>query len=596
MNNDVVPEFVLTRELDEEEKLASAIPPTIVYSLSEAEQKRLSLIQELLAAQHLPNYGQSQREVAKQLGITVRSVRRLLQRYRLEGISGLVAQPRRDRGKVKIAQDWQDFIVKTYQEGNRGSRRMTPAQVAMRVKVRAQELGTEEYPSHMSVYRILNCLIEQKTKPKRSLGWREDCLTLKTREGIKIPIEWSNQVWQCDHTQVDVLVVDREGEILGRPWLTIIVDTYSRCLMGIHLGFDAPSSSVVCLALRHAILPKQYSSAYELSQSWETYGLPQYLYTDGGKDFRSKHLELVAIELGIVPCLRRKPSDGGIVERPFGTFNREFFSSLPGYTGSNVVERSPDAEKEACLTLIQLEQLLVRYLVDNYNQRIDARMGDQSRIGRWEAGRIAQLSLLGERELDICLMCRERRTVYRSGYIQFANLTYLGEHLAAYAGESVIVRYNPRDITTIFIYLQQGSKEVFLTRAHAQGWETETLSYGEAVAISQRRRKAGQAISNRSMLEEVRSRDKTIKELLSRKKKKQKASSQRKSTSNQLSLKSQKEQSSQLERQLPQKTVEPESVTEIVLEAIIETENPKKPVPYVRVYDYEELKREAGLW
>ncbi len=204
----------------------------------------------------------------------------------------------------------------------------------------------------------------------------------------------------------------------------------------------------------------------------------------GGKDFRSQHLEQVATELGIVLCLRRKPSDGGIVERPFGTFNREFLSSLPGYTDSNVVKRSAEAEVEACLSLRQLEQLLVRYLVDNYNQAIDARMGDQSRIGRWEAGRIVQLPLLGERELDMCLMRRERRRVYRSGYIQFANLTYQGEHLAAYAGESVMIRYNPLDITTIFVYQLQESKEVFLTRAHAQGWETETLSYKEAQAMS----------------------------------------------------------------------------------------------------------------
>ncbi len=33
--------------------------------LSEAEQKRVSLLQELVAAKHLPNYGQRQREVAK---------------------------------------------------------------------------------------------------------------------------------------------------------------------------------------------------------------------------------------------------------------------------------------------------------------------------------------------------------------------------------------------------------------------------------------------------------------------------------------------------------------------------------------------------
>lgn len=197
-----------------------------------------------------------------------------------------------------------------------------------------------------------------------------------TREELEISIEWSNQVWQCDHTKVDVLVIDAAGEILGRPTLTLVVDTYSRCIMGIHLGFDAPSAQVVCLALRHAVLPKQYGPAYELQQQWGTYGLPQYLYTDGGKDFRSQHLEQVATELGIVLCLRRKPSDGGIVERPFGTLNTQFFSTLPGYVSSNVAKRSPKAETEACLTLLQLEQLLVRYLVDNYNQAVDARMGN----------------------------------------------------------------------------------------------------------------------------------------------------------------------------------------------------------------------------
>jgi putative transposase len=189
-----------------------------------------------------------------------------------------------------------------------------------------------------------------------------------------------------------------------------------------------------------------------------------------------------------------------------------------------------DGVLEACLTLTQFEQLLVRYLVDTYNTGLDARMGDQSRIERWEKGGIGQLLLLGERELDICLMRRDRRSVYRSGYIQFANLVYQGEHLAAYTGEQVGVRYNPRDITTIFIYQLEESKEVFLTRAHAQGWETETLSYAEAQAMSQRRREAGKAISNGSMLEENRDRDSAIKSLRQQKKKKQNDSVITKST------------------------------------------------------------------
>ncbi|MBE9011051.1 transposase [Pseudanabaenaceae cyanobacterium LEGE 13415] len=412
-----------------------------------------------------------------------------------------------------------------------------------------------------------------------------------------LAIEWSNQVWQCDHTKIDVLVVDQAGEVLGRPWLSIVVDTYSRCIMGLHLGFDAPSAQVVGLALRHAILPKQYPAAYELQQVWDTYGLPQYLYTDGGKDFRSQHLEQVATELGIVLCLRRKPSDGGIVERPFGTFNREFFSTLPGYVSSNVIERSPQAETEACITLLQLERLLVRYVVDHYNQRIDARMGDQSRIGRWEAGRIAQLPLLGERELDICLLRRDQRTIYRNGYIQFANLTYQGEHLAAYAGETVILRYDPRDITTIWIYQLQDSKEVFLTRAHATGLETEILAYAEAKAMSRRIRAAGQEVSQKSLLNEVRDRGLTIEKLQRQKK-------QRKSNSI-VPAQANTQTTAETTLGIQHRELEPQNLSnaecstekEMIAAPILpnpESVKSKKPVPFVRVYeDYDQLRRET---
>ncbi len=120
-------------------------------------------------------------------------------------------------------------------------------------------------------------------------------------------------------------------------------------------------------------------------------------------------------------------------------------------------------------------------------------------------------------------MRRARRIVYRGGYIQFANLTYRGEHLAGYAGNSMVIRYNPRDITTILIYQVQGALEEFLARAHAVGLETESLSYAEAVALSRRLRQAGSIVTNQSLLTEVRDRDATVKKLLGQNKKKPKA-------------------------------------------------------------------------
>jgi putative transposase len=355
--------------------------------------------------------------------------------------------------------------------------------------------------------------------------------------------------------------------------------------MGMHLGFDAPSGWVACLALRHAILPKQYSSSYELQESWGTYGLPQYLYTDRGKDFTSQHLEQVATELGIGLCSRPQPSEGGIVERPFGTFNREFFSSLPGYVGSKASERSSVAEREACLTLMQLDQLLVRYIVDRYNQGIDGRMGDQTRIGRWEAGATMPLPLLNDRELDICLMRRERRHVYRGGYLQFANLSYQGEHLGGYSGEEVIIRYDPWDITTVLVYQQTSKGEQFVARAHARGLETETLSYREAQAISGRLRRLGKAITNESVLLEVRDRDAVVEELRREKRRKQRTGKAKKQTS-------------MKNKHQPEETVPANGVADAVSEAVDEAASASEEelivVEEVVVRDYEEWKRERG--
>jgi putative transposase len=63
--------------------------------------------------------------------------------------------------------------------------------------------------------------LNKNGKSVRSPGWREDRLSVKTRTGNDLAVEYSHQVWQCDHTWVDVLVVDVEGDIIGRSWLTL---------------------------------------------------------------------------------------------------------------------------------------------------------------------------------------------------------------------------------------------------------------------------------------------------------------------------------------------------------------------------------------
>ena len=120
--------------------------PAIVTELSEEARLKMEIIESLLESCDRQTYGQRLKDAAKKLGKSVRTVQRLVQKWEVEGLLALTGTERTDKGKHRISQQWQDFIIKTYREGNKGSKRMSRKQVALRVEVRAKELGEEDYP------------------------------------------------------------------------------------------------------------------------------------------------------------------------------------------------------------------------------------------------------------------------------------------------------------------------------------------------------------------------------------------------------------------------------------------------------------------
>ena len=61
--------------------------------------------------------------------------------------------------------------------------------------------------------------------------------------------ECPNAIWQADHTLLDMLVLDANGEAV-RPWLTIIIDDYSLAVAGYTIFLDVPTTLQTALALR----------------------------------------------------------------------------------------------------------------------------------------------------------------------------------------------------------------------------------------------------------------------------------------------------------------------------------------------------------
>jgi len=98
-----------------------------------------------------------------------------------------------------------------------------------------------------------------------------------------------NQIWQADHTLLDLWVITPSGRP-DRPWLTLIEDDHSRAVAGYAVNLGAPSALTTALAFRQAIWRKPWPG-------WHVCGIPDAFHVDHGSDFTSVHLEQVMADL-----------------------------------------------------------------------------------------------------------------------------------------------------------------------------------------------------------------------------------------------------------------------------------------------------------
>lgn len=85
----------------------------IVSELSEEARLKLEVIQSLLEAADRCTYAQRLKDAAAKLGTSVRTVRRLIDKWEQEGLAGLTQTQRSDKGKHRVNEDWQKFVLKT---------------------------------------------------------------------------------------------------------------------------------------------------------------------------------------------------------------------------------------------------------------------------------------------------------------------------------------------------------------------------------------------------------------------------------------------------------------------------------------------------
>jgi putative transposase len=274
---------------------------------------------------------------------------------------------------------------------------------------------------------------------------------------------------EIDHTLLDLMVVDDQtGLPLGRPSVTACIDCYTRCILGIYIGFNPPSYQSVAACLKDCFLPKVHLKRDHpgIVNEWPAYGVMRNLVVDGGLEFYSASLEQVCLSLNInwVAAPRRTAWFKGKIERFLGTMNRAVAHGVPGTTFSDIFEKGDyNPAQHAVITLSTLRKVVRMWIADVYHQQIHRSL-QTTPSKMWTSGiKPEDIRLPDETtQLDVVMGRMESRSLTHKG-IEFEGLFYNSPELTELrrkegANLAVEIRVNEGDIGSIYVLSPKTSK------------------------------------------------------------------------------------------------------------------------------------------
>lgn len=281
---------------------------------------------------------------------------------------------------------------------------------------------------------------------------------------------WPLSLIQIDHTLVDVIVVDSATRMpIQRPWLTLAIDVCTRCVAGFHLSLEPPSATSVALCLSHAALSKEsWLAERGIDAIWPVRGIPERLHLDNAKEFRSEALKRGCEQYGIAIDHRpvRTPHYGGHIERLIGTMMGKVHL-LPGTTFSDVQAKGDlNPDKTAAMTLDEVERWLGHAIAGVYHCDLHRGIGTTP-LAAWKRGTLGDGKTLGRgeptavadpRRFLIDFLPIGRRMIRRDG-VALHSIAYWADVLSTWIGhpEPMIIRYDPRDLSRIYLRGPDGS-------------------------------------------------------------------------------------------------------------------------------------------
>lgn len=263
-------------------------------------------------------------------------------------------------------------------------------------------------------------------------------------------------VVQMDHARANVMLVDStHREPLDRPWVTLLIDVWSRCVLGFFVSFGDPSIARCGRAVINAMLPKDpLLAGMDPRPDYPIHGFFKKLHADFASAHRAESFRAACHAYGIDPDVRvRGPSHlGGHIERLIGTMLGKMLH-LPGATGGDVTKRDGyDPAETSALTLAEFEHWLIREIC-RYHLSPHEGLGKIAPIQMWQDGLVRHGGLippgLDLEQMSWRFLPWQQRTVTARG-IQLDHRHYWHPKLASRIGLQIMVHIDDRTIQSVY--------------------------------------------------------------------------------------------------------------------------------------------------
>jgi len=292
--------------------------------------------------------------------------------------------------------------------------------------------------------------------------------------------------YQIDATLADVYLVSRFNRewIIGRPVIYVVIDVFSRMIVGLYIGLEGPSWIGAMMALANTAADKvKFCKQFGIhinAADWPCHFLPGAILGDRG-EIESRQIDALSnnFNVRIENAASYRADWKGIVESRFRLLPAKFKKFMPGYVEPDFRARGGrDYRLDAVLDLYEFTAIVIECLLF-YNNHHEIKTYDKDRdvagdgvpaipSELWDWGiqnRSGTLRSFPQEFVQFSLLPIENAGVTAQG-IRFRGCYYtcaraMEERWFDRARQSkrwtVRVSYDPRDLDVI--YLHDGGKK-----------------------------------------------------------------------------------------------------------------------------------------